>query len=92
MMLRYVLFAGENYYPDGGMQDCIGCFNTIREAIEALSGRVDWMNILDSRTGKIFDTEVDRDLNQAWHAGSSSLLAWANEMDEEAMADIAPGT
>ena len=90
-MLRYVLFAGENYYPAGGMQDCKGCFNTIREAIEALSGRADWMNILDSRTGEIFDTKVDRDLNQAWISGSSALAAWADEMDEEAMADITRG-
>lgn len=33
-MKPYLLFAGEDYYPSGGMEDFRGTFNTIAEAVE----------------------------------------------------------
>ncbi len=30
--MSYLLFAGEDYYPSGGMQDYWGTFETIEEA------------------------------------------------------------
>ena len=34
-MKRYLLFSYESYYPDGGMEDCDGAFDTAEEAIAA---------------------------------------------------------
>ena len=28
----YFLFAGDNYYPGGGMQDLVGMFHTLEQA------------------------------------------------------------
>jgi hypothetical protein len=28
----YFLFAGKNYYPDGGMQDLVGMFRSVEQA------------------------------------------------------------
>lgn len=35
-MKRYLLFAGEDYYPGGGANDLKGDFDTIEEAVNAL--------------------------------------------------------
>jgi hypothetical protein len=47
-MKRYMTFAGEYYYPSGGMNDFRGSFDTLDEAIgfiEALD--YDWMHVWD---------------------------------------------
>lgn len=33
--MKYALFAGQDYYPKGGIQDLVGLFETKEEAIEA---------------------------------------------------------
>ena len=33
--MRYLLFAGDDYYPRGGANDLKGCFDTLAAAIEA---------------------------------------------------------
>lgn len=33
-MKKYLLFAGDNYYPDGGLLDYKGDFDTVEDAIE----------------------------------------------------------
>lgn len=51
-MKRYWLFAGDAYYPGGGMEDFIASFDTVEEANADQSGRkADWCQILDSATG-----------------------------------------
>ena len=35
-MYRYLVFAGCNYYPFGGMDDCKGKFNSFGEAVAFL--------------------------------------------------------
>jgi 3-methyladenine DNA glycosylase AlkD len=53
-MKRYMLFAGENYYPDGGMRDFIKSVATIQEAnewcdeIKAGNNYFDWWQVVDS--------------------------------------------
>lgn len=50
-MKRFLLFAGDNYYPCGGTYDLIGDFDTQEEA-EAATGVCDWAHILDTATGQ----------------------------------------
>lgn len=38
-MKRYLLFAGNNYYPSGGMNDLAGDFDTIEEAVAFIGPR-----------------------------------------------------
>jgi len=55
-MKRYLLFCGSNYYPNGGMNDCDGSFDTIEEALEALNKKEwskDWYHIVDRQTMEI---------------------------------------
>jgi len=55
---RFLLFAGEHYYPQGGVNDLQNSFTTLEEARVAANSmiriRVDiqWANILDTNTGE----------------------------------------
>jgi hypothetical protein len=52
---RFVLFAGETYYPSGGWGDFNGSFDTIEEARAAESiaeSGGDWTQIIDLETGE----------------------------------------
>jgi len=58
MKKRYWLFAGDCYYPQGGMDDFKGDFDTISEAKNFyVSGYEknlhDWGHILDTETSEI---------------------------------------
>ena len=50
-MKRYWLFAGDNYYPSGGMTDYVDQFDTINEATNAHVRSNDpsgeWADVLD---------------------------------------------
>ena len=59
--MRYAVFAGDDYYPSGGMRDLKGRFSTIEEAHEeatraeaAYGGGTrpvhDWWHIVDLET------------------------------------------
>lgn len=52
-MKRFLLFAGDNYYPAGGMYDYRGDFSTIEDALEARAPQWDWYHIVDHSTMKI---------------------------------------
>jgi hypothetical protein len=34
-MKRYLLFMGDDYYPEGGMNDFVGDYDTVEDAIQA---------------------------------------------------------
>lgn len=58
-MRRYLLFAGDNYYPLGGWCDFRGSFETPEQAKEALlpgdhtyTG-MGWAHIVDLESGKV---------------------------------------
>lgn len=53
-MKRYLAFAGSTYYPSGGMNDFIGSFDTVDEAIAEICysdedyGMInDWGHVFD---------------------------------------------
>lgn len=47
-MKTYMSFAGSNYYPVGGINDFIGCFETLQEAINKI-------NEYDDSYGRLYD-------------------------------------
>ena len=52
-MNNFALFAGENYEAGGGMQDLVGLYDSIDEAIAAAKDtseyRHDWFQVVDSQ-------------------------------------------
>jgi hypothetical protein len=49
MMKRWMLFAGQDHYPAGGMEDFQGDYDTLVECIEEYySGSCDWWNVVDT--------------------------------------------
>ena len=59
MKNRFLLFAGENYYPQGGAEDFICGYDTIEQAMDAYDKmpleeyeEKEWANILDIKTLK----------------------------------------
>lgn len=56
-MKRFILFAGEYYYPDAGADGVRGDFDSLQEAEvaghECVKGPdADWFNVLDTHTGE----------------------------------------
>ncbi len=50
-MNRYLVFAGDHYYPAGGFYDFIGDFSDVEEAKKiAKLKSYDWAHIIDSQT------------------------------------------
>lgn len=45
--MRYLAFAGDQYYPSGGWRDYRGQFATIEDAIAEVAGK-DWWHIVDT--------------------------------------------
>ena len=55
-MKRYWAFGGADFYPEGGLCDFIGSFDTQQEAVdEIVSSAFDWYQLLDSQSGIIVD-------------------------------------
>lgn len=51
---RFVLFAGEQYYPSGGWEDYDSSFDTLEEAkTRAQEVTSDWRDIVDLETGEV---------------------------------------
>lgn len=58
--MRYLGFAGDSYYPEGGFEDFIGFFDSIDKfnlAVEdkARKGRnkCDWWHLIDANTAEV---------------------------------------
>ena len=50
-MYRYLLFSGDEFYASGGMNDYVGNYSTLDEAIQAaLNKDDDWYHILILKT------------------------------------------
>lgn len=52
-MKRFLLFAGDSYYPIGGWRDIKGSADTIEEAQKLNNNYYDWWHIVDSVSGDI---------------------------------------
>ena len=58
-MKRYLLFCGDEYYPQGGMKDLAGTYDTLAEALAAFE---DWI----AKNCKESDYTRDEWLNRSW--------------------------
>lgn len=53
-MPRFLLFYGENYYPNGGWSDFQGAYDTLEIAKSMLiEAHFDWAHIVDTAEGTI---------------------------------------
>lgn len=50
-MNRYLVFAGDQYYPQGGWDDFRGSFEDLHEAIDRIDLNAEWWHIVDLETG-----------------------------------------
>jgi len=58
-MARYLLFAGDRYYPAGGMNDLVDSFSeseveALLRSIETNAMKQDWWHVLDIQTGAAY--------------------------------------
>lgn len=65
-MDKYLLFAGEYYYPGGGWNDLVNSFPTMEAVAVAIDGLfndifTDWFHVVDRDTGKIVFISIDLD-------------------------------
>jgi len=55
-MKRYLLFAGDSRYPNGGWDDFVGDYESLelatKKAIKYIENGRDWWHIVDLKTGK----------------------------------------
>ncbi len=66
-MKRYLLFAGDYYYPVGGMEDFIGDFSTIERAknkgVELIkNNKADWAHVYDALNMEMVDELNENEL------------------------------
>jgi hypothetical protein len=62
-MSRFALFAGDHYYPCGGMEDLVGRYESLEAAREAFASRLmsvtdfgqDWYQIVDLVSFEVVD-------------------------------------
>jgi hypothetical protein len=67
-MKRFLLFAGDQYYPSGGWQDFKKSFDTALEAVRAAAGSTkevdlktrswEWWQVVDLKTGKMVEEGI----------------------------------
>jgi len=51
---RYLLFAGDDYYPGGGIRDYVGAYETptlAQRAFKMLDAPAEWAQIVEYRSG-----------------------------------------
>lgn len=65
MAERYLLFAGDRYYPSGGWRDYKMDFSSVESAKTAVTGLddYDWWQIVDSETRQIVESV---DTSEQW--------------------------
>jgi len=60
-MNNYLLFYGDNYYPNGGMEDFIGSYETKELALEALKKQVlkPYSNYYEASEDEFYKSEME---------------------------------
>lgn len=80
-MKRYLVFAGKQYYPDGGWEDLRIDGDTIEECVawivkygqrsysnqDVCEWNFNWLHIIDTTTGKVCFTKKSLDNNKLFH-------------------------
>ena len=84
MMKRWMLFAGHNYYPVGGMEDFQGDYDTLVECIEHFFtlDYHEWWNVLDTKNKKdLYSYDIPRNIQT--QCSRAAILEWAQQIDNE---------
>ena len=68
---RYMLFAGNNYYPGDGMNDWCGDGDTVSAAVENLPESYGWFQVHDYWKDQTHKPYILQDVK-----------VWAKQMDE----------
>ena len=59
-MRRFIVFAGDEYYPSGGWLDFESSHDTLEAALLVANalrrGRADWSHVVDSESGEVTET------------------------------------
>lgn len=67
-MKNFMLFAGDDYYPSGGMNDLVGEFESLDEIPQKLNesnfGLYDWAHIYDVKEDRVH--KLSKDLDDRW--------------------------
>lgn len=63
-MKPYLLFAGWDYYPDGGMKDYRGDFETIEKCVEEADLNFNWWQIVTRDDMTVIWTNYDRNVGK----------------------------
>lgn len=89
-MARFILFAGDQYYPLGGARDVAGGWNSLEEAIAAgrACGR-EWWNILDASTGEFYYDASEEEREDDEQLSPEEKAKEAAEQERIAMAEQA---
>lgn len=76
-MRRYLLFTGDNHYPDGGAEDFAKDFDNLQSAMDAaplwvdeFGGMADWANIIDTETGRVWLSGEVNPHKTVWRDGT----------------------
>lgn len=48
--MKYLLFAGDTYYPSGGWDDFVGAFDSIDAAKAGVDPKCGWAQVVDMNT------------------------------------------
>lgn len=65
--MRYLLFAGDDYYPLGGARDLVGCYSDLQDAKGAYDGQ-GWAHIYDIETCEIIFKFGSSGAEYGWHS------------------------
>ncbi len=83
-MNRYLMFSGEAYYPMGGAEDFRGSYATMVECMQADGVFADWWNVLDTRTGRVYNShDVEWRVYNYHEVEFKQRLEWAATIDSE---------
>lgn len=83
---KYWLFAGDQYYPSGGMEDFIDSDNDC-EKLKTTGSFYHWAHILDVSARKIIYTQVDYSSGERpveWESVSDSLVEFRADCPRKA--------
>lgn len=74
--MRFLLFAGRNYYPAGGARDCVGAYEYSHEP-----AAMEWAEQFDPETDERFEDATWKHLARIDAAGVTIVRAWTRDYE-----------
>jgi hypothetical protein len=65
----YLLFAGDDYYPDGGWEDYRGAFGSVESAKAAVRPSDDWAHVVSWGMRAVVEEMHSRMSSKGFHVG-----------------------